>query len=93
MNMKQISLIILSVLSLNLNAGNEDRVGSAGASQLLINPWARSSAWGGAGISSVGGLEAVHLNVAGLAYVDKTEVGFTTTNWLVGQESILILLE
>ncbi len=84
MNMKQISLIILSVLSLNLNAGNEDRVGSAGASQLLINPWARSSAWGGAGISSVGGLEAVHLNVAGLAYVDKTEVGFTTTNWLVG---------
>jgi len=29
-------------------AGNEDRVGSAGASHLLINPWARGSAIGDA---------------------------------------------
>ena len=84
MKLKYISLIFLSALGLSSLAGNEDRVGSAGASELLINPWARSSAWGGAGISAVGGLEAVHLNVAGLAYADNTEVSFTNTSWLVG---------
>ena len=30
-----------------VNAGNKDRVGQAGADELLINPWARSSGWGG----------------------------------------------
>ena len=29
-------------------AGNEDRAGQAGAGEILINPWARSSAWGNA---------------------------------------------
>ena len=28
-----------------LKAGNPDRAGQAGASELLINPWARSSGW------------------------------------------------
>lgn len=63
-------------------AGNEDRAGSAGASELLINPWARSSAWADAGVSSVTGLEAMFVNVAGLSYTDKTEIMFTNTNWL-----------
>ena len=63
-------------------AGNEDRAGSAGASELLINPWARSSAWADAGVSSVTGLEAMFVNVAGLSYADKTEIMFTNTNWL-----------
>lgn len=84
MKFKYISLFVLSILSTVLFAGNEDRVGSAGATELLINPWARSSAWGGAGSAHVRGLEAVHLNVAGLAYADKTEIMFTSTNWLVG---------
>jgi hypothetical protein len=34
-------------------AGNKDRAGEAGASELLINPWARSSGWGGANTASV----------------------------------------
>lgn len=63
-------------------AGNEDRVGSAGASELLINPWARSSAWADAGVASVTGLESIFTNVAGLAFTDKTEVKFNYTNWL-----------
>jgi len=63
-------------------AGNEDRAGSAGAGELLINPWARSSAWADAGVSSVKGLEAMFVNVAGLSYADKTEIIFTNTNWL-----------
>lgn len=63
-------------------AGNEDRVGSAGASELLINPWARSSAWGDAGTSCINGLEASFINVAGLAFTEKTEIMFNRTNWL-----------
>jgi len=63
-------------------AGNEDRVGSAGASQLLINPWARSSAIGDAGVSHVNGLEATFTNIAGLAFTDKTQIKFDRTNWL-----------
>ena len=35
-------------------AGNEQRAGQAGASELLINPWARSSGWGNA---NSGGIE------------------------------------
>lgn len=65
-------------------AGNEDRVGSAGASQLLINPWARSSALGDAGVANVNGLEATFTNIAGLAFTDKTQIKFDRTNWLGG---------
>lgn len=65
-------------------AGNEDRVGSAGASELLINPWARSAAMGSAGVSSTSGLEATFMNVAGLAMMkDKTQISFVRTAWLV----------
>lgn len=66
----------------NVFAGNEDRVGSAGATQLLVNPWARSAASADAGISSVNGLEATFTNIAGLAYTDKTQMKFNYTNWL-----------
>lgn len=67
-----------------VNAGNEDRVGSAGATELLINPWARSLGAGSSGISYVNGLEATYTNIAGLAFTDKTEIKFNYTNWLGG---------
>ncbi|MEX1192160.1 MAG: PorV/PorQ family protein [Brumimicrobium sp.] len=63
-------------------AGNEDRIGSAGASEMLVNPWARSSAWGSAGVACVNGLEAQFTNIAGLAFTDRTQVKFNYTNWL-----------
>ncbi len=65
-------------------AGNGDRVGSAGASELLINPWARSAAWASAGVSCADGLDAVFTNIAGLAFTDKTQIRFDRTNWLGG---------
>jgi len=71
-------------------AGNEDRAGSAGASELLINPWTRSSAWGDAGVASIKGLEAVFTNVAGLSYTDKTEIIFGRTNWMGGISEIAL---
>lgn len=58
-------------------AGNPDRAGSAGATQLLLNPWARSSGWSLANTARVKGAEAMFGNVAGLSAVNKTEVLFT----------------
>lgn len=64
------------------NAGNEDRVGSAGASHMLVNPWARSTAFGSAGVSCVDGLEGTFVNIAGLAFTDKTQIKFNYSNWM-----------
>ncbi len=69
-------------LSLNTYAGNDDRIGSAGASELLINPWSRSAAFGSAGIANTNGLAAIYTNVAGLAFTPKTQVIFDRTAWL-----------
>ncbi len=65
-------------------AGNPDRAGQAGATELLINPWARSSGWNGANCGMVEGLEAQFLNVAGTAHTLKSEVVFSHTNYLQG---------
>ena len=73
---------ILPVVS--VKAGNPDRAGQAGATELLINPWARSSGWGGANSGSIQGLESQFLNVAGTAFTKKTEVLFSHTNFLQG---------
>lgn len=64
------------------NAGNKDRAGEAGADQLLINPWARSSGWGSLNTANVSGIESMYSNIAGLAFTRKTEVIFAHTKWL-----------
>lgn len=79
-------LAVVLVLPLVTSAGNKDRSGQAGASELLINPWARSSGWGGANIASSYGLESLYTNVAGLAFTQKTELIFCNTQWLKGSE-------
>lgn len=82
MNIKSAFIVGAVALSFGANAGNEDRVGSAGASHMLINPWARSCAIGDAGYSSVNGLEATYVNIAGLAFADKTQIKFNYSNWM-----------
>jgi hypothetical protein len=85
--MKRITLyniMLFSAISFFGFGGNEDRVGSAGASHLLINPWARGSAIGDVGIANVNGLEAQFSNIAGLAFTDKTQIKFNYTNWMGG---------
>ena len=80
---KAIVFIALLVLPFNQNfAGNPQRAGQAGAYELLINPWARSSGWAGANIAGVRGVEGVYSNVAGLAFIQKTELVFSSTSWL-----------
>ncbi|MBS1635660.1 MAG: PorV/PorQ family protein [Bacteroidetes bacterium] len=89
--MKHFSKIALSLaaggmlLSIPVaNAGNPDRSGQAGASQLLINPYARSSGWAGANGARAKGLEAQYMNIAGIAATRKTEMLFARTSWLGG---------
>jgi len=90
MNMKKLKLSIILLMtfgySINVIAGNEDRAGEAGASQLLINPWTKSVGWGGANTASVTGLEAMSLNIAGLAFTRKTEVLVNHKRYFVGSE-------
>lgn len=80
-----IALISVST-SYDVLAGNRDRSGQAGASHLLIDPWARSSGMANAGIAEIRGLESIFSNVAGLTYVKKTEFAFNRTQYLVGSQ-------
>lgn len=92
--MNKISKYIIATLMIGsllvpfnqLKAGNKDRTGQAGASELLINPWSRSSGWGGANIAHVRGLEGLYGNVAGTAHTKATELIFSQTQWLKGSE-------
>ena len=66
------------------NAGNPDRAGGAGATQLLINPYARSAGLGGSNSASIHGVEAFQYNIGGLAYTESTELVFAHVNYLQG---------
>ena len=79
---KAAAIIALMLPFNNSFAGNPQRAGQAGASELLINPWARTSGWGGANIAGVRGLEGIFSNVAGLAFTEKTELIFSQSQWL-----------
>ena len=81
-----LALAVAGFLITEVKAGNPDRVGQAGATELLVNPWARSSGWGGANSGSVRGVEALFLNVAGTAGVKKTEAAFSHTQYLRGSD-------
>ena len=73
-------VVLLSVMSFqSAMAGNDERRGTAGASELLINPWARNTGWGGVNVANVRGLEAMFSNVAGLSFVKNFEVAYTNT--------------
>jgi hypothetical protein len=67
-------------------AGNKQRIGQAGASELLINPWAGTSGWADANTGCVKGLESLGMNVAGTAFVNKTEIGYANSSWLRGTD-------
>lgn len=83
---KIIILTAILAFSSSLFAGNPDRIGQAGATQLNINGFGRSSGWGWAAVSSVSGLESLYNNVGGLAYTNQTEVIFSRTAWLLGSD-------
>ena len=61
------------LLSTNMFAGDPDRSGQAGATQLVVNPWPSSSGLGGSNMGSIGGVEAMNLNPAGILNVRNNE--------------------
>jgi len=67
-----------------LFAGNKDRSGQAGATELLINPWARSSGLSNSNTASVSGIDATFINVAGLSHTLGTQAVVNYTNYLNG---------
>lgn len=82
--------IAILVLGLSLSgttyAGNKQRIAQAGASQLLINPWAVSSGFSNANVSCVTGLDGVFINIAGTAHILKTEAVFSHTMLYKGSD-------
>ena len=65
-----------------LTAGNNDRAGSAGSTQLLMQPWARTGGWSGSNLASVSGMEAMAFNVAGLAFTEGIDIGYGNTQYM-----------
>ena len=87
---KSIVIVSLTILVLGLSntafAGNKDRTGQAGATELLINPWASSAGWSNAGMSSIHGVEAMWGNVAGITATNSIDLNFSYVNWLRGSD-------
>jgi hypothetical protein len=84
MNRKQKNIFLAGLLALSgvgtAWAGNPERQGQAGAAQLTINGWARSSGMGWANGGKVSGAEAMYMNVAGLDRIkNTTELAFSRT--------------
>lgn len=80
-------LVIFSLFSSKVSlAGNEDRIGQSGAAELLINPWTRSSGWGGVNTANGRGLDGSFMNIASIAFTEKTEILFSQTQWLKGSD-------
>ncbi len=80
----KIGIVGMLFASIPAFAGNPDRSGGAGATQLTINPYARSAGYGGINTASVRGLESFNLNIAGLAFAPSTEVVFSRMSFLQG---------
>jgi hypothetical protein len=85
--MKQLFLSLFLVICLlarvsQVFAGNKDRSGQAGATELLIDPWARSTGVFGLNVANVSGVEAMKNNIAGLAFVEQTDMGISDCIYL-----------
>jgi hypothetical protein len=78
--------LVAASLTVSAFAGNKDRSGQAGATELLINPWAASTGVFGLNVANVKGMEAMKNNIAGLSYVDGTEIGFSYGAYLRGSQ-------
>lgn len=79
-------LALVGFVATTAFAGNPDRAGQAGATELLINPFGRSSGWAGANVAGTKGLESFYTNIAGTAFTRKTELMFVRTQWLKGTD-------
>ncbi|HEB62318.1 MAG TPA: PorV/PorQ family protein [Bacteroidetes bacterium] len=84
----KIYLILLALIGSTFSyAGNPDRQGEAGANELLFNPWASSAALHGLNTSSIFGVAAMRLNIAGISRgYDKAMVALSNTRLYEGSD-------
>ena len=79
-----LSFALVCTLAETAQAGNPDRQGEAGAFELLMMPWARSAGLHSMNTSSVSGVDALRLNIAGAARINKTQVNLAHAKYLQG---------
>jgi len=72
----------LLIIGVSGKAGNSDRVGEAGAYELLINTQARTMGLLGINSANVRGIDALGTNIAGLAHNKGMSVFSNYTSWL-----------
>src|SRR5262245_60561432 len=65
-------------------AGSNDRLGTGGATELLIPVGPRGTALGPSVASDINGVESIYWNPAGLGGMEHTEAMFTHTEYFAG---------
>ncbi len=73
-----------SLYASNAIAGSKDRSGQAAATELLINPFAKSGGTFGLNGAYVTGVEAMKLNIAGLGRLNSYELGASYNSYIQG---------
>jgi hypothetical protein len=78
------TLILVVITASFVCAGNPDRQGQAGASELLMNPWGRSAGLHSMSTSFAKGVEAMRINVAGLSRINKMQFSLSNNRLYSG---------
>ena len=81
-----LSMFLILGTTAEINAGNPDRQGEAGAAQLLLNPWARSAGLHTMNTSFAAGAESTIINPAGMVRINKSEFVVAHTRYLDGTD-------
>ncbi len=85
--MKHFSILIAILIGgIGLVQAQNERLGQAGATELLINSMPRSSGIQGLDLGSTSGIESSMINPAGIARTTGTELMFARTSWLTGSQ-------
>ncbi|WP_378016323.1 PorV/PorQ family protein [Adhaeribacter terreus] len=79
-------MVFASLLAGTALAGNDQKRGQVGATELQINPWARSSGMASSNTARIRGVESMNQNIGGLSSIEGTEIMFTSTKWLTGTD-------
>ncbi len=79
---KKIVIFVLFFLGNYVIAGDVNKLGTVGATELLIPVGARSIAMGGAAVASISGTEAIYWNPAGAFRSNKSELLFNNMSYI-----------
>ena len=80
------SALLLFIVLLPVYSGNKDRIGEAGAPELLINPLASSTALHSANSVFATGVDAIFLNPGGVILIPSYQFKIARVNYLSGSD-------